>query len=69
MEDTPISQADLLWKDLVTEFDTDFILFFFGKILHDSIDFSVAPVFLEQEFNDVFTGNEPTKKITDKIIR
>jgi hypothetical protein len=69
MEGTPISQADLLWKDLVTEFDTDFILFFFGKILHDSIDFSVAPVFLEQEFNDVFTGNEPTKKITDKIIR
>jgi hypothetical protein len=69
MEDTPISQADLLWKDLVTEFDAEFILFFFGKILHDAIDFSVAPEFLEQEFNDVFTGNAPTKKITDKIIR
>jgi hypothetical protein len=69
MKDTPISQADLLWKDLVTEFDTEFILFFFGKLLHDSIDFSVAPEFLEQEFNDVFTGNIPTKKIADKIIR
>jgi hypothetical protein len=69
MEDTPISQADLLWKDLVTEFDAEFILFFFGKILHDSINFSVAPEFLEQEFNDVYTGNIPTKKIADKIIR
>jgi hypothetical protein len=69
MDDTPISQADLLWKALVTEFDTEFILFFFGKILHDAIDFSVALEFLEQEFNDVFTGNYPTKKITDKIIR
>ena len=69
MEDTPISQADSLWKDLVSEFDTEFILFFFGKILHDAIDFSVAPEFLEQEFNDVFTGNSPTKKIADKIIK
>jgi hypothetical protein len=69
MENTPISQADSLWKDLVTEFDAEFILFFFGKILHDSIDFSVAPEFLEQEFNDVYTGNVPTKKIADKIIK
>jgi hypothetical protein len=69
MEDTPISQADSLWKDLVSEFDTEFILFFFGQLLHDAIDFSVAPEFLEQEFNDVFTGNAPTKKIADKIIK
>jgi hypothetical protein len=69
MDNTPISQADMLWKDLVTEFDAEFILFFFGKILHDSIDFSVAPEFLEQEFNDVYTGNVPTKKIADKIIK
>ena len=69
MTDTPIRQADSLWKDLVSEFDTEFILFFFGKLLHDAIDFSVAPEFLEQEFNDVFTGNAPTKKIADKIIK
>ena len=69
MTDTPVSQADSLWKDLVSEFDTEFILFFFGKLLHDTIDFSVAPEFLEQEFNGVFTGNAPTKKIADKIIK
>jgi hypothetical protein len=38
MTDTPVSQADSLWKDLVSEFDTEFILFFFGKLLHDAID-------------------------------
>lgn len=69
MTDTPTSQADSLWKDLLSEFDADFILFFFGKLLLDSIDISVAPEFLEQEFNDVFTGNAPTKKIADKIIK
>ncbi|MDZ7878538.1 MAG: hypothetical protein U5L45_12740 [Saprospiraceae bacterium] len=69
MEETPISHADLLWKDLVTEFDAEFILFFLGQLLHDAIDFSVAPIFLEQELNDVYTGDEPSKKVTDKIIR
>ncbi len=62
------SRPDLLWKDLVTEFHEDAVLFFFGKELHEAIDFSIDPVFLEQEFNDVFTGNDPTKKIADKVI-
>ena len=66
---TPISQADLLWKDLFTEFDSEAILFFFGRKLYKSIDFSVPPEYLEQEFNATFAANEPSKKIADKIIR
>ena len=45
------------------------ILFFFGAALHDAIDWSVPPEFLEQEFSDVFTDNDPSKIVTDKIIR
>ena len=67
--ETPISQADLLWKDLFTEFDSEAILFFFGIKLFKSIDFSVPPEYLEQEFNTTFAANQPTKKIADKIIR
>ncbi len=63
------SKPDLLWKDLLAEFDAEFILFFFGKKLHDSIDFSVDAEFLEQELNETFAANEPNKKITDKIVR
>jgi DNA-binding transcriptional regulator YiaG len=66
---TIISTPDLLWKDLFTEFHQEATLFFFGKELYDAIDFSVEPEFLEQEFNDVFTGNNPTKKIADKVIK
>lgn len=64
-----VSSPDLLWKDLFTEFDAEFILFFFGKKLYNSIDFSVPPEFLEQEFNETFAANEPNKKISDKIVR
>ncbi len=67
--DTPISTPDLLWKDLFTEFHEEAVLFFFEKELHEAIDFTVDPEFLEQEFNDVFTGNNPTKKIADKVIK
>lgn len=63
------SKPDLLWKDLATEFEEDFILFFFGKELHDAIDFSIKPEYLEQEFNETFAANEPKKKVSDKIIR
>ena len=64
-----LSKPDLLWKDLAEEFTEDFILFFFGKRLFNAIDFSVPPESLEQEFNEVFTANEPKKKIADKIMR
>ena len=67
--DTQISTPDLLWKDLFTEFHQEAVLFFFGKALHDAIDFGVEPEFLEQEFNDVFTGNDPTQKVADKVIK
>lgn len=63
------SKPDLLWKDLLAEFDAEFILFFFGKKLHESIDFSIEAEFLEQELNETFAANEPNKKITDKIVR
>ena len=63
------SRPDLLWKDLATEFEEDFILYFFGKELHEAIDFSVKSEYLEQEFNETFAANEPNKKVADKIIR
>lgn len=63
------SKPDLLWKDLLTEFDAEFVLFFLGKKLHDAIDFTVKPEFLEQELNETFAANEPNKKIADKIVR
>ncbi len=67
--DAQRSQADLLWKDLTTEFYLEFVLFFFGKKLYNLIDTSIAPDFLEQEFNETFIGNEPNKKAADKIMR
>lgn len=65
----PTSKPDLLWKDLFTEFHSEATLFFFGKRVHDAIDFTFKPEFLGQELNETFVGNEPNKKITDKIIR
>jgi hypothetical protein len=67
--ETPISHPDLLWKDLFSEFHLEAVLFFFGKALYDAIDSGFEPEFLEQELNDVFTGNNPTKKIADKVIK
>ena len=67
--EAPDSQADLLWKDLFTEFHSEGILFFLGRKLYNAIDFSVPPEYLEQEFNTTFDGNQPRKKIADKIIR
>jgi hypothetical protein len=69
MDDISNSRPDLLWKDLFSEFHEDAVLFFFGKELHSSIDFSIEPEFLEQELSDVFTGNNPAKKIADKVIK
>jgi hypothetical protein len=69
MEDIENSRPDLLWKDLFTEFHEDAVSFFFGEALHAAIDFSIEPEFLEQEFSDVFTGNDPTKKVADKVIK
>jgi hypothetical protein len=67
--ETHISPQDSLWKELLTEFHSDAILFFFGRKLYNAIDFSVPPEFLEQEFNDAFAVKYPTKKIADKIIK
>ena len=44
--DSQRSQADLLWKDLTTEFYLDFVLFFFGQKMYDSIDTEIPPDFL-----------------------
>ena len=69
MENIDNSRPDLLWKDLFTEFHEDAVLFFLGKAFHDAIDTSIEPEFLEQEFSDVFTGNDPLKKVADKVIK
>ena len=63
------TRPDLLWKELFTEFHMEAMLFFFGKKLFNAIDWSIPPDFLEQEFSDVFTDNDPSKIITDKIMR
>ncbi len=65
----PTSKPDLLWKDLFTEFHSEAVLFFLGRRVHNTIDFTYPPEFLEQELNETFAGNEPNKKITDKIVR
>jgi hypothetical protein len=63
------SKQDELWKFILTTLHQQAILFYFGKKLHDEIDWSVEPESLEQEFNDAFTANEPNRRAADKIFR
>ncbi len=59
---------DNLWKDIITEFLPEFILFFLPKLYLD-IDWNQTPVFLEQELHDIVKAKYPHKKITDKLVK
>ena len=60
---------DYWWKRLTTEFTPEFIQFFISQALHDSIDWTHPPEYLEQELTAAFTDAAANKKITDKLIR
>ena len=45
---------DIYWKDLISLMIEDFIAFFMPD-LHPQIDYSVPPVFLEQELNKLLS--------------
>jgi Putative transposase, YhgA-like len=60
---------DYWWKRLTTEFTPEFIQFFISQALHDSIDWTHPPEYLEQELTAAFTDSATNKKITDKLIR
>ncbi len=60
---------DYWWKRLTTEFTPEFIQFFISQALHDAIDWTHPPEYLEQELTAAFTDAAAKKKITDKLIR
>ncbi len=60
---------DYWWKRLTTEFTPEFIQFFISQALHDAIDWTHPPEYLEQELTAAFTDAAANKKITDKLIR
>ena len=61
---------DMQWKELVSDFLPEFIMYFFEPSLFDAIDWEIPPEYLEQEVNDLFaqTG-KPKKKIADKLVK
>ena len=56
------------WKEIIREFFPDFMEFFLPE-LHNDIDYSRTPEFLEQEFHDILEKMGGGKRITDKLVK
>lgn len=65
----PNVDFDTHWKEVITDLFEDFVAFFLPN-LYPLIDFSVAPVFLEQELHKIAASNEKKgKTINDKLAK
>jgi hypothetical protein len=64
----PNIDFDGTWKDIIEQFLPNFIAFFLPK-LHELIDYSVPPTYLDKELQHILESKGYKKKTTDKLIK
>ena len=64
----PNIDFDGAWKDIIELFLQEFIAFFLPK-LHEAIDYSVPPTYLDKELQHILETKGYKKKTTDKLIK
>ncbi|MDC8758836.1 transposase [Janthinobacterium fluminis] len=65
---TPPDDYDTPWKNAVTRYFSTFMAFYFPAA-HAQIDWSQAPVFLEQEMAQLARGAALGKRVLDKLVQ
>ena len=66
-EQTPRSDADGGWKDIIGEFTEEFFEFYFPDV-HAAIDFSVKPNFLDSQLREITLESESGGREADRLI-
>lgn len=68
--DTPTvaSDFDSPWKEALETYLEDFFAFFFPGI-HNAIDWTRPPVFLDKEFQQVVSASEVGRRLVDKLVQ
>jgi hypothetical protein len=71
MKKQEVIDLDAIWKQFITDFIDDCVAFI-RPDLHEAVDWSFAPVFLEQELLNALKGKFKIKnkrKFTDKLVK
>jgi hypothetical protein len=71
MKKREVIDLDAIWKQFITDFIDDCVAFI-RPDLHEAVDWTVAPVFLEQELLNALKGKFKIKnkrKFTDKLVK
>ncbi len=70
MDTTPTeaSDVDSPWKEALETYVEDFFAFFFPGI-HNAIDWTHPPVFLDKEFQQVVSASEVGRRLVDKLVQ
>jgi hypothetical protein len=66
-EQTPRSDADGGWKDIIEDFTEDFFRFYFPDV-HAAIDFSIMPKFLDSVLREITVESESGGREADRLI-
>ncbi|HAI68702.1 MAG TPA: cytosolic protein [Gammaproteobacteria bacterium] len=62
------TEYDSPWKEIIEQFFEDFMIFFFPKV-HQEIDWTVKPEFLEQELQKVMRDAVTKTRRVDKLVK
>jgi len=68
MTEKNATEYDSPWKDIIEHFFEDFMIFFFPKV-HEEIDWTVKPEFLEQELQKVMRDAVTKTRRVDKLVK
>jgi len=68
MTPTEASDFDSPWKEALETYLEDFLAFFFPGI-HNAIDWTKPPVFLDKEFQQVVSASEVGRRLVDKLVK
>ncbi|MBE2202596.1 MAG: hypothetical protein IAE79_28550, partial [Anaerolinea sp.] len=66
--DTPQSDYDSPWKEVIEQFFPQFMLFFFPQV-YAAIDWSKGYTFLDKEFQKVTRDAQTGKRYVDKLVQ
>ncbi len=65
---TPDADYDSPWKEAIERFFPDFLVFFFPAI-HEAVDWTIAPDFMDGELQHVVRNATTGRLHTDKLVR
>ncbi|NWJ95903.1 MAG: DUF4351 domain-containing protein [Chloroflexi bacterium] len=62
------TEQDSSWKEILDQYFPEFMAFFFPKI-HQDIDWSRTPEFLDKELEQLFNEGEAGRRLVDKLVK